>query len=314
MEQRQSSFEDHMSIVENAHSKTASADPEKSSNLLAKIAEQLNPKEQTKVAEGAVTAPGAPTAEGEVSPAASSVAGAAPAVAAATEAVTMPQTTIAGGNPAESAAGEVPAATKPNEGVAISAGDGSVTDSNNLNRTPESVAAAAIGGGGDEGAAATPAPEKAGEMPDNDLGAEKTAEAVSIGKVIANTFQDELEKSAQDNQYSECLDILKEAGLMEGYDIKDEGMSKTASLIEGSLEKIANKQTVSREEIISAAIEYVELEKEASDTEEQAREDAREQVAATAKSEQAEQEKIASAIQDPKIVAAVQVLKDAGIV
>lgn len=301
MEKRKTYFDDHMSVVE-SHNKTAGLEKDKDGgSLLEKIAQELGL--------GA-----APTAEGEVSPAASTVAGANPAVVGATESVTLPQTTIAGGNPEESAAGEIPAPTKPNEGLAISAGDGEVTDAANLHKTPEAVAAAATDGGGDEAAAATPAPEVASSVPDNNLGAEKTAEAKQIGIVIANSFQEELQKQAADQEYSEALSILKEAGLMEGYDIKDEGIQKTASAPEGCLEKIANKQAVSREDIVGAAVEYIELSKEAELAEEQGRADAREAVEKLASEnevkEEAENEKIAEAVKDPQVVAAVKLLKE----
>ena len=310
METRNSSFEDHINIVESAHSKTAGSRVSNISgdSLLKKIAEELN------LNDGA-----APVAEGEVTPAASSVAGAAPAVAGATEAVTMPQTTIAGGNPAEVAAGEVPAETKPNEGLAISAGDGKVTDANNLNKTPEAVAAAAVGGGGDEGSAATPDPEAASAVPDQSLGTEKTAEAEKIGKLIAKSFQETLEKQAEDNDYAEALGILKEAGLLDAYKINDEGMSKEASYPENCLEKVANKQNLSRQDIIGAAVELIEMQKEASDAEEKGREDAQALVAMVsdmqknAGDEKTEQEKIAGAIEDPEVVAAVTTLKKKGI-
>jgi len=326
METRKSSFEDYLNVVQSAHSKTAGdkVDNEKGNSLLKKIAEELNLEEgQEKKAEGGITAPGAPTAEGEVSPAASSVAGAAATVVSATESVATPQTAIAGGNPAEAAAGEVPAATKPNEGLAISAGDGKVTDANNLHKTPEAVAAAAEESGGDEGSAATPSPEKDSSVPDQSLGAEKTAEAEKIGQLIADSFQKELEKKANDAEYAEAVEILKEAELLSGYDIKDEPMSKEASYEEGCLEKIANNQPLSRQDIINAAIEYVELSKEAADAEEQGREDARNLVSEVAemqknaskenKEETSDQEKVAAALNDQEVVAAVKVLKDKGI-
>jgi len=306
MERRKTSFDDHMSVFD-ANVKTASfKKDQEGASLLEKIANELGFNKEAQ----------APTAEGEVSPAASSVAGANSEVVGATEAVTMPQTTIAGGNPAESAAGEVPAATKPNEGLAISAGDGQVTDAANLHKTPEAVAAAAKDGGGAE-AAASPAPEIASSVPDNDLGAEKTAEAKQIGIVIANSFQEELQKIAADQEYSEALSILKEAGLMDDYKINDEGIQKTASIHEGGLEKIAKKQSVSREDIISAAVEYIELSKEAEYAEEQGRADAREMVTKLATSndeEEKENEKIASLSKDPDIAKAVKLLKSKNVI
>lgn len=326
METRNSSFEDHINIVESAHSKTAGEkiDGKDGDSLLSKIAKELDiGGEQEKKAEGGITAPGAPTAEGEVSPAASSVAGAAAPVAGATDAVTVPQTAIAGGNEQEAQAGEVPAPTKPNEGLAISAGDGKVTDANNLHKTPEAVAAAAEDGGGDEGSAATPSPEKDGAVPDQSIGAEKTAEAEKIGQLIARSFQETLEKQAEENEYAEAIEILKEAELLEGYEIKQEPMTKESSYEEGGLEKLSNKQPVSRQEMIGAAVELIEMQKEAAVAEESGREDARNLVNLVSEmqknageeknAEASEEEKVASAVEDKEVVAAVKVLKDKGI-
>jgi hypothetical protein len=329
METRNSRFEDHINIVESSHQKTAGLQIS-NNDLLKKLSRELG---LSKVAEGTgITAPGAPTAEGEVSPAASSVAGAAPTVAAATEAVAMPQVAIAGGNPAEMAAGEVPAAIKPNEGLAISDGTGLVTDANNWSRTPEAVAAAALGAGGDEGAGAVVAPEKAGQTLDNAIGAEKATEAEKIGQLIARSFQRELEKQAQNNDYVQALEILKEAQLLDGYQIKDTGMSKTAGLAsDGYLEKIASGKALTKTDIIGAAVELIELEKQAAAAEEQGRQDARELVqfvsgiekqaeANAAKNTAAqaaastESEKVASYLRDPEVVKAVKLLTAKGVI
>ena len=342
MEKRSSSFEDHLNIVSSSHEKTASANSG-SSDLLDKLAAQLGLGQEKVAMEGSVTAPGAPVAEGEVHPATSSVAGAPAAVVSATEAVATPQTAIAGGNPAEAAAGEIPGATKPNEGLAISAGDGMVTDANNLHRTPEAVAAAAEGPdsdvGGDVAGAAKVAPEKAGQMTYPE-GQEKMAEAKQIGEMIAKSFQETLQKEANDQDYSEALAIVKEAGFLEGYTIKDEGMSKTASVKDGYLEKLANKQSVNREDIIGAAVEYLDLEKQAEDADAQGRADAQalvglvseiqktageegETPAATPAAAPAEapaevppagEEKLAGLLQNPQIVAAVKTLRENGVI
>lgn len=321
MEKRSSSLEDHLNIIVSGHSKTAGVKGDKAgASLLDKLASELGLPEAEKTAAAGITAPAAPTAEGEVSPAESSVAGAAAPVVAATEAVTVPQMTIAGGNPAEAAAGEIPATTKPNEGLAISAGDGKVTDANNINKTPEAVAAAAMGGGGDEGSAAAIAPEKASAVPEN---VKTAAEAQQIGEMIAKSFQETLQKEAEAREYSEALGILKEAGLLEGYDIKDEGMDKTASVIEGSLEKLANKEGLSRAGVISAAVEYVELEKQAADADAQGREDAHalvglvQEIQKTAAPEapvEDGQEKIAALLKDPQVVESVKVLREKGVI
>jgi len=310
---RLSSFEDHLNIVQNV--KSASDDSQASSNLLDKLAQELGIEDSS----GSVAAPAAPSAEGEVQPAASSVAGAAPSVVAATEAVATPQTTLVGGNPIEAAAGEVPAAVKSNEGVAISAGDGQVTDANNLGRTPDAVAAAARDAGGDEGGQ---------PMPSYDGMEEKTAEeSVKIGRLIAKTFKETLEKDAVDAEYTNALNYLNENGILDGYDIKDSGINKQASEMPvDCLEKIANKQPLSREEIIGAAYECIDFEKSAAAAEEQGREDAREfvldyinkQAQEEGTEEQTpenkeETEKVAALLKDEAVVNAVKVLKEKGI-
>jgi len=320
------SFEDHLSIVESGQEKTASGPKAGEGSLLDKLAQELGIGEE-KTAEttppetgGKKKAPGgagagasvsdtsAPAAEGEVQPADSSVAGAAPAVVAATESVATPQTEIAGGNNAEATAGEQPAATKPNEGTAISAGDGVVTDANNLHRTPAAVAAAASDTGGSM--------------------SEKTAaEANAIGIKIAESFQKHLEKSAQDQEYTEALILLKTAGLLEGYNIKDEGMTKKAGESVDYLAKIANKEQLTREDIIGAAYQALEMEKEAEDAEAQGREDAQNFVAAITElmekkagnetpeteSKTDEQTKIAELMKDEKVTEAVRALKEKGL-
>jgi len=325
---KKTSFEDHLNIVESGQDKTASSQVG-AGTLLDRLASELGIGEE-KTAEvkippetgGEKAAPGgagagasvtdknAPAAEGEVQPAASSVAGAAPAVVAATEAVATPQTEIAGGNNAEALAGEEPAATKPNEGLAISAGDGIVTNANQLDKTPAAVAEAAKN-------------PQTGEM----MGAKTASEAEAIGVKIAESFQNHLEKIAQDQEYSESLALLKEAGLLEGYEIKDEGLTKEAGEPIDYLEKIANKETLSREDIIGAAYQAIELEKVAAEADEQGRADARALVAQISESMSKEasytgapeadeepatddQKKLAALMKDEKVVAAVRTLKE----
>ena len=72
---RKTSFDDHMEIVANGTEKTASVKDKSGNDFLDKIAAELG---LNKEAQG-ITAPAAPAAEGEVSPADSSVAGAAEA-------------------------------------------------------------------------------------------------------------------------------------------------------------------------------------------------------------------------------------------
>lgn len=336
-----------MNIVEAGQNKTASGevkgDAKGNESLLDKLARELGVGEEKTAQAGAsaapeggagasVTAPAAPAAEGAVEPAASSVAGAAAPVVAATEAVATPQTTIAGGNPAEAAAGETPAPTKPSEGVAISAGDGKVTDANLLHKTPAAVAAAAS----DTGGAAKTAEEKTAE--------EKTmVEADKIGAKIAESFQNHLEKVAEDQEYTEALGILKEGGLLDTYNIKDEGLTKEASEdTTDYLAKIADNQPLSRQDIIGAAYQTLEMEKQAEEAEEAGREDARnlvkfldaydqektaqdaqstetKEASAEAKPTEAKpaeakptegEEKLAALLKDENVVAAVKVLKE----
>ena len=209
-------LEDYMNIVSDAHQKTASSKNAKSVNtdLLSKLAMELEPKagemaqaedgseSQMVAADAAASVAGAggagAEAQGGVKPAASSVAGANPAVVSATEAVATPQVVATGGNPAESAAGEMAAPVKPNEGLAISAGDGKVTDANNFGKEPGAVMAAAE-------------VEKSAEL--------KRAE--EIGVTMANAYVQQLEKISEDNQYAEALEYLESRDMLSNYTIND---------------------------------------------------------------------------------------------
>jgi len=192
-------LEDFMNIVEESHSKTASAKPEKfNAALITKLAEELV-KEEPKAAGGAVAA-----ATAGAKPADSSVAGAAPAVVGATEAATATQLALAGANAAEPIKGETVPATKPNEGVIITDAAGKVTDSNALNKAPASVVAAV------EPTAKDSSVEKTGEL--------KRAE--EIGATMAQAYVKELEKIAFERQYNEALEYLQSRGVLEGYNIK----------------------------------------------------------------------------------------------
>lgn len=327
---RKSSFEDHINIVESGQ-KTASANVDAGEgSLLDKLAAELDNSVE-KVAEvktvpetgGAKAPPGgapagtnvtdkaAPAAEGAVQPAASSVAGAADAVTAAIEAVATPQTEIAGGNNEEATAGEEPAQTKPNEGTAISAGDGIVIDANQMHRTPSAVAEAA-----------TPTSKTASD-----------AEATAIGQKIAESFQAELEKKAKDGEYVEALGLLKEAGILDAYDIKDEGFTKEAEDRTDYLTKIASNVNLSREDIIGGAYQYIGMTKEAEEADAAGRQaahdvadflkeyeaekiagnssevDLAKEVALAKVASENDGEKVAELLKDPEVVAAVNVLK-----
>jgi len=316
MEKRATTLEEHLSFVNSSHEKTA-GNKNDNGDLLSRLASELDLPKTAAEDMGS-----APYAEGEVSNADTSVAGANPETVAATEGVTGKQVALAGGNAAESAAGEMPAATKPNEGTAASAGDGKVVDGNSMHRTPEAIEAAAEGPdsdvGGDVSGAAAVTPD--GASPGGSAGnmdEEKTAEAKKIGKAIADSFQEEMQKKAEDEQYSEALGILKEAGLLDGYKINDPGLEKVAEE-EGpsALEKIANKEELSRQDIVKAAHELIEFEKQAEDAEAAGRADAQAAVAEEIEKEafqNEENEKVAEYLKDPEVVKAVQLLKGKGV-
>jgi len=318
---KKTSFEDHLNIVE-AGQKTASADAVDGNegSLLDKLAAELDTGAE-KTATESVTDPNAPAAEGEVQPAESSVSGAAEPVVAATEAVATPQTEIAGGSNAEASAGEVPAATKPNEGTAISAGDGNVTDSNKLHKTDAAVAEAV-----------EPVNKTASDG--------NIAEAEVIGGKIAEAFLGQLEKVSADEEYTEALGILDDVGLLDGYKINDLGMSKTAEEDNTDyLSKIAAKNSaLTREDIVGGAVQLFGMQKEAEDAEDAGRQAAHEFVDFITEYEQSKEasdntegivtpetapeaaqpaegeEKVAALLKDPEVVAAVKVLKAKGVV
>ena len=322
MEKRTSSFEDHLSIVENGHQKVASkmlGKTDSNSSLLAKLAAELGMDDEKPTKEATTEKAHeaakdkaemtAPTHQGERDLAGENPSAASSEVAAATDGVVVPQMIVAGGDPMRAAAGMAPHMAVPlHNNPLIATGENTLTDAQNLNKTPEAVAAAARGAGGAQSgkleSAATATPS---------LNEEKEAE--KIGQLIAKSFQATLEKQAADQEYSECLNYLSSKGALEGFDIKDAGMSKTASYQPGALEKIANRQPLTREDIVNAAHEYADLEKQAADAEEQGRADAHALVEfmasmdKTASETTTEEEKIAGYMQDPGVVNAIKVLK-----
>ena len=230
------SFDDFISIAESGQTKTASLMNSADNGILAKLAEEL---------------------EGTIIPAASSIAGGNPAVLQQIEDAADIGLAMIGGNAEEAAAGEIPAQAIPNQGVVISAGDGEVTDANNFGRTPDAVASAA----GDD--SSTPAPAQT----------ETEKVAAELGASIADSFYQSLVKQAEMEQYSEAVTMLKEAGLLDGYDF--DGMDKTAGQ-EGedefyALDKLANLEDMTYNDMIKAAselnalVELDYLEKEAED-------------------------------------------------
>lgn len=332
MERRKASFEDHMNMVSQGHQKTAAAakDGKVAPGLLDKLAAELNlegAKDKAAEAGAAATEKAqadAPKSEGEKIPGDSSVSGANAAVVAATDAVALPQVVAQGGNVAEVVKGETPPATKPAE-VEVSDAAGTNIDQNSFGKTDEAVAAASRDGGGAESASVA-------------------KEAEFIGQKIAQSFQATLEKNASDQEFAQCLEYCKTAGLLDGYNIKaPAGLEKTAEVKTGFLDKIAARQPLSREDIIGAAYEYEAFEKAAADADAQGREEAHALVelltkvaegdedekdeAGESKSEEAAEEKkeeaageegeekkasdekVAALLKNPKIVDAIRTLK-----
>jgi hypothetical protein len=250
-----SSFEDHMKIVEGSHTKTASAS-KVTPSLLDKLAAEMQASETPE--KKVVDAP-AKTAV----PAETTVAEAAAAVVAATDAIAVPQTNIAGGNQAEKEKGMQPAASKPSE-LIISDGDKTVMVAQGLNKEPAAVAEAA----------------------------EKTAslkEADEIGRTMARSFHNESVKIASGNQFVEAYEILKTAGLLENYK-PIEGLEKKASEEKSALEKIANVEPLTKNDMIKAASEYIELEKQAAEADAYGREEAHKYFAGLVKQAEEEEE------------------------
>lgn len=297
---KRSNFDDHMSALEQG-SNTKVASLGNKGSILSKLAQELG--EMAAPSEAAPATGAAPVAEGQVFPGGSTVAGASPTVVSVTESVTTPQVIMAGGAIEEAVAGEVPGATKPNTGVVISAGDGRVTDANQLHKTPNAVATAATSGDGEKQAA--------------------LAQAEAVGEAIAASFMDSLQKHAMQQEYRESLAILKTAGLLDGYNIVDDiETDKTASQADSVFAKIANLEVLSHQDIISAGAAVVDyLSKEASDesvTEsekvayEQGIRDAVDYMVDLQKEAQ-DEDAVKIAMQDPQVTAAVAVLKSKGL-
>ena len=304
VEKRNSSFEDHLNLVESGREKTAS------SNVSGKTENTLLDKLAAELGFGK-----APVAEGEKELPGKDVAAVSPEVAAATDGVANAQLAVAGTDLARQAAGMVPHLSGDiNTPVAIATGEGTAITAESLNRTDAAVAAAARGAGGaqsgklESAATATPA-----------LNEEK--EAIKVGQLIARSFQQTLEKDAADADYAAALNILDGAGLLSNYNIVDQSITKTAEekTQEDILEKIANNQALTRQDIILGAQQYLEIEKQAEAADAEGRALAHQAVQQalaqeTEKTAQAtEQEKIAALMKDERVVSAVKILKEAGV-
>jgi len=104
--------------------------------------------------------------------------------------------------------------------------------------------------------------------------------------------------------------------LLDTYVINDTGIEKTAAQEVDCLTKIANKESLSQNDIITAANQYVEFVKIAEEAEKKGEEDADELVEklneAAEEGEEGE-DAAAEAATDPEVAQAVQVLQDKGI-
>jgi len=287
------SFDKHLdTVLSQGHTKIASRTT--GDDFINKLAEEI-------LGESA----GLPSAENHISevPLSSmpTVDGSGEAVMSATDAVILPAVAVAGGSIPAMLEGEMPAAVV-DSGDTTTKGTGIPTDV-----MPK---------------AGTDGMEAMGE--EMGMTEEQVKEASYVGAVIANSIIDHLEKVAQRREYSEALEILKTAGLLDGYNIQDGGIEKTASADVSGLTKIANSQALSHEDIISAAAEYVEIQKTASAVEEQARQDAREFVRQTAEqqaiekqaadAQAAEEALVKQASSIPEVRNAIAVLAQHGLV
>ena len=287
MPRTKTSFDDHMSMIA-GQQKTANQKPVagNSPTLLQKLAEELG-------------VGGATPVGGQVANATGPVTEVAPTVEAATAAVTDPQVAVAGGVPAIAAVGMEPAAVKPNEAEVVTSGDGTAKTINEFGKTPEAAAAAAN---------------------ESVVSNYDTGSAEKLGSLIAESFVKHLEKIAKQQQYTESLGILKEAGLLDAYVIKDQGLTKTASAPVDYLEKIAQKETLSHDDVIGAANQFVDFIKQAEEAEEKGKEDAGKLVEALneaaeekGEGEGKDEEAAAEAATDPEVAKAIQTLQDKGV-
>jgi len=275
-----SSFDNHLEAVIAGNEKTASVNSVVGDDLLAKLAAEVLGYDQEGAAANGQAAQ-LPKAENHVSEieagSANPTVGASAEMTSAMDAVVTPAIAVAGADIAAIEAGEAPAAV-------VDSGD-----------------AATIGTG---------IPSDAKLKKEMGLAADQIKEAHLIGDVIAQSFSESLEKQASDEAYSDSLELLKEAGLLDSYVIQDEGVEKVASEQVSGLEKIAEMKELSHQDIINAASEYVDYVKTASEIEVEAREDAR----ADAAQSYADDAIVKEASQKPEVVEAVKVLKANGII
>lgn len=223
--------------------KLASAGPIRAkSELLAKLASAVGAPNIADNAQAAAAVastgsqtgvPGTPVIGQVINAADGSVAQAPQAALAATDGLINPQVQASGGDVNAMAAGSAPGVGTVSP-VRVSDATGAVEDD------------MAIVNSVTNGAPAT---------------AEKTASLLSAcasGRAMARAYADELQKVAFVNQYTDAVGILKSAGLLDGYNLVDESMDKTASAPSFScLEKLASGADLSYADIVGAASEYV---------------------------------------------------------
>ena len=171
-----------------------------------------------------------------LSAAAQSVAYPDPAVVGATDNIIDPQVALAGGNIADQLAGSAPH-TGVIQPVRVSDATGNVDDNSAIINSVTNG---------------------------KPVGAEKLAslnDACDMGRSMAHAYNEELQKIAFFNQYNEAAALLKESGVLDGYDV--DGFDKVASAdgydpTEGRfLHKVASGADLSYSDIITAANEYV---------------------------------------------------------
>jgi hypothetical protein len=283
MERRNKSFDDHLNLI-SGQQKTASQKPVVATNeFLQKLAEELGAPAPAPVASVATG--------GEVVNAAAPVVNAAPSVEAAVAAVADPQVAMAGGVPAIAEAGMAASPVKPSEAEVVTSGDGTAKSINEFGKTPDAAAAAA-----DESVV-------------SNYDAEKT------GALIAKSFVENLEKIAKKQEYTQALGILKEAGLLDKYNIHDDGgLEKTASAPVDYLEKIAKMQKLNHDDIIGAANQYIEFVKIAEEAEKKGEDDADEFVAKMNEESEKKDEDDVAAAADPEVAKAIALLTEKGVI
>ena len=325
------SLDDFMDSVIAEDTKTASQNNKiqnnnKDNDILNIISAELNGEVDKVAAEvdktaAEVTGNSAPKGEGEVTPAASSVTGINSDVQSATEDVIYPQANIAGCDPAEVAAGEIPAQVKPSEVEVISAGDGKSTTPNLLHKVPEAASKAA-----DDGPGTGTGEKTAGKKVATKTTDEKESPE-DIGVKIASGVINEMARVQQHNDLVAAVGILKESSLtadaINTFDLSGFGIDeqeKTANLEIDYIEKIATVKDISEDDIINAANQVIAFEKEAEFADEQGRQEAHEYHALQKQADaeeavvdEANQEKVAALKEDPKAVEAINYLGELGV-